>query len=588
MNPVIVLVPFLAALAYISFSRGTRYARYAALAGSLVSLALLPFIAYGSYDIQWLRTGGYSFPIALAVTQLNYMLLAVVLSITPIILLFSSGFMDIVTEQKRFYIEMLAFSIAMIAFSLSGNFITLFIAWEFLSLTSYLLIGFWHSKERANRAARKAITIVLMGDLALIGAIAIFWNAAGSLQFSAIIAAAGSGNPMIYAGTLMLLMAVLTKSAQFPFYDWLPDAMEGPTPVSAYLHSTTMVKAGVFAVAVLLPLFASTGISAVLLTLAILTAVIATYYAIVETHVKRIIAYSTVQELSLMIIALCANAVLAGIYFFFVQSFYKALLFFSAGSGMKATGKEHIDDVTGIRSSKLIYITTLFGVLSLAGFFPFSGFFAGAGLASSLRANVPIYLIISLISIATSFYIFRWVFRISGQPKNKSIGIAYAALPAQMKLAMAVLAAMTLAASLFFFYMPSFFSGYLPAYTSNGLSAGAADALVLMVLAVIGAALSYYVNIARRRKTKEQEMHARKGTVADAFYIKFSSFAYYLSAGATLIDTHISDFFDAFGRAAMDTGKLFRRFSVGEINAYALVVVASLLLLFAYAYVVLR
>ncbi|MDE1851333.1 MAG: NADH-quinone oxidoreductase subunit L [Candidatus Micrarchaeota archaeon] len=586
MDPLLLLLPFLAAMAYIAISRNGKYAKYVAIAGSLASLAMLPLVSSGAYDIKWFSVGGYAFSISVVVAQLNYMLLAVILAITPLILLFSSGFMDIMTEQRRFYVEMLAFSMAMITFSVSGSLLTMFIAWEFLSVTSYLLIGFWQSKERANRAARKAITVVLMGDLALIGAMAIFWNAAGSLQFSAITAAAHSGNALVYAGTLVLMVAVLTKSAQFPFYDWLPDAMEGPTPVSAYLHSTTMVKAGVFAVAILLPLFTSTGAGTILLVLAAITVAISTYYAMTETQVKRIIAYSTVQELSLMIIALCANAVLAGIYFFFAQSFYKALLFFAAGSAMKATGKEHINEISGMRYSKIVYITTAVGVASLAGFFPFSGFFAGAGIASSLRANLPVYIFISLVSIATSFYIFRWLFSISKPARNRSLGIAYAALPRQMKWSMAVLAAMALGSSVFFFYADGFFKG--TAYYGNGMGIGLLDGMLMVVLAAAGLGASYYLNVMKAGKAAAQEASVRKGTVADSFYVKFSNFAYHLSEGAGLFDTHISDLFDHLGKIAVDLGIGFRRFSVGEINAYALIFVAGLLLLFAYAYVVLR
>ena len=417
MIALVLLLPLFIALITMALINDKRAGiiRYIPFFASLVSLLLMPFISSGESSLSWFSIAGHTFSITTIDSPINALLLLIVFSMASIIFVYSFGFMDALSEQKRFYMEMTAFEIAMAGFAMSGNFIMLFISWEFLSLTSYLLIGFWHSRESASRAARKTVTIIMIGDIALISAMVIFYTIFGSLNFITIITSISSV-PALYhnsflMGVFLLIIAIFTKSAQFPFQEWLPDAMEGPTPVSAFLHSTTMVKAGVFATLALLPLFMDTGYSSILLYFGILTATIATLNASRELHVKRVIAYSTIQELSLMIVAISSGAVLAGIYFFIVQSFYKALLFFSSGVMMKATDDEDLNKITGLRENKLLYFSTLFGALSLAGFFPFAGFFSSISITStfSLSENFIIYLILSLISIGTSFYIFSWL-----------------------------------------------------------------------------------------------------------------------------------------------------------------------------------
>lgn len=590
MLPLIILLPLLIALLLIALVRNSGYAGRIALLGSIASLLLLRFVGYGVYSVGWLGFGGYLFGITVMVAPINLLLLFIVLLIAPIIFLYSMGFMNIRSEQKRFYIEMLAFEMSMLAFAMSGSFITLFISWEFLSVTSYLLIGFWNGRERATRAARKAITIVIIGDLALLASIVIIWSAFGSLEFLTIFSGSNAGTPALYAAAILLAIAILTKSAQFPFQEWLPDAMEGPTPVSAFLHSTTMVKAGVFAAVILLPIFAETHTTSLLSVSSLITVVLATMNALKETHIKRVIAYSTVQELGLMLLAISNGAVLAAMYFFFAQSFYKALLFFGAGAAMNATGTEDLGETSGMWNNRLIYVSTAFGVLSLAGFVPFAGFFADLGIGSSLLGNTAIYAVISFIGLLTSFYIFRWFFLNTKVQRNYKIGINYQTQPRSMTYSMALLAALTLAASAFFFFMPKFLGGgtryYLTSLLNGTLRIDAVDASVVMTVAVIGAALSYLVY----KKGESINRYRALGSViynsamVNEAYIVFSKLVYEVAEGAALFDLYLNDFFDDFGKAFLRSGYAIRRASVGDINAYALLLSAVLLIMLAYAY----
>ncbi len=586
----IVLLPLVAAIVAIALYRRQSAARYIAIAGSAIGFALTLAVSYGSASVPWFSVGQYAIGISIAVTPLNYLLLFLVMLIGPLIMVYSAGYMDTLSEQRRYYIEMLSFQAAMALFAISGSFITMFIAWEFLSLTSYLLIGFWHARDSANRAARKALTIIFIGDLALLASIVIFWNIFGTLEFAQIIASAGAHVSIdLTAGILLLLLAIFTKSAQFPFHEWLIDAMEGPTPVSAYLHSSTMVKAGVFAAILLYPLFSSVGISHIILVFGIVTAVISTIAAAREYHVKKVIAYSTIQELSIMLVAVGGGAVIAAIYFFFAQSFYKALLFFGAGVEMKSTGKEYLNEVSGLRSNRLVYLSTLFGVVSLAGFIPFSGFFANEGIGSSMMSNLVVYAIISGISMLTSFYIFRWLSYGAKKGRGAYIDGNYAGQPKTMVYPMVLLAALTLVSSAFVVYVAGFlnYGGYL-AYLAlpSSVPAGLLDSVLFLVLISAGAALGYLTYYKNRIKVSAKRLDAVLYTnpIVNWGYKMIAAITYATAEGISAFDFYLNNGFDWIGRLTLRSGYVIRRASVGDINSYAAIFIIGILALFAAFY----
>jgi NADH:ubiquinone oxidoreductase subunit 5 (subunit L)/multisubunit Na+/H+ antiporter MnhA subunit len=587
MIAVIVLLPLLLGMLAVALIRSMSKIRYAAIIAGAASLALLPLVNYGTTTLPWLLIAGSDIGVTISLTPLSLMLLSIVLLIGLFVLIYSAGYMESVLDHRRFYLEMLAFEAAMATFAVSGNFITLFIAWEFLSLTSYLLIGFLHNRNSAIRAARKALTIVFIGDLTLIGSIVLFWHVFGTLEFAQIISMAGAVHSIdLYIAVLLLLIAIFTKSAQFPFHEWLIDAMEGPTPVSAYLHSSTMVKAGVFAAILLYPLFAAPDVSWIIFTASAVTLVLSTLAAAREMHVKKVIAYSTIQELSIMMLAISSGAVLAAIYFFFVQSFYKALLFFGSGVAMEATGRENLDEVNGFGARKLAYLSTLFGVLSLAGFVPFSGFFSNTGISSSLTGNLPAYALLSGVAVLTSFYIVRWFSYLSRNDKRSaSYAPNYLTMPRSMVYPMAVLAALTLAASAVFFSISTFLSAgsylsYLP--VQSPLSISATDGALFTVLIAVGAVLSYMVYYRRSIKSGIGSLNRiiYTGPIMNWSYHVVAVITSGLSAGISEFDSRLNDFFDSMGITTVRAGYGIRRVSVGSINTYAAIFILGILALF--------
>ena len=582
----VVLLPLIFGMIAIAFFRDIEKLRYIAIAAGAASLALILIASYGLTTVPWFSIAGQIINLTISVTPLNMLLLALVLLIGLLVLIYSSGYIKSIQDQRRFYLEMLAFEAAMAAFAISGNFIVLFIAWEFLSLTSYLLIGFIYNKNSANIAARKALTIVFMGDLALLGSIAVFWHIFGTLEFAQIIAmASAASSPVLLAGVLLLLVAIFTKSAQFPFHEWLIDAMEGPTPVSAYLHSSTMVKAGEFTAILLYPLFAIPAISNIIFIISIITLVISTLAASREMHIKKVIAYSTIQELSIMMLAISAGAILAAVYFFFVQSFYKALLFFGSGVVMEATGKENLDEASGLGTRKLIFASTLFGVLCLAGFIPFSGFFANEGISYALSGNHA-YLLISAVSLLTSFYIVRWFSYLSmSSKKAPSAENNYITTPRSMVYPMGALAALTIAASALFFSIEGFLNtggylSYLP--IQSNLSLSLTDSIFFTALIAIGAALSYLVYYKNSIKISEKQLDKfiYTGPIVNWFYSIVAVVTSGFAMGLSDFDIRLNDWFDRMGRLTVRSGYSIRRASVGSINSYAAIFIIGTLVLF--------
>ena len=290
MLTILVIVPLLiAALISLFISKHPKYVKYVALAASLISLLLIlnAFVSRGSIQTAtWFTLSGYSFTLTTSTMPLNILLLSILGVMTPLILLYSIGFMNLPTEQSRYYTELLVFAAAMMLFAIAGDFITMLIGWELLGITSYLLIGFWYGKEGSATAARKAITTILIGDILMFSAMIIIWSSYHTFSFALILQQSTTSGLMPIA-LLLIIFAVFTKSAQFPFHEWLPDAMKGPTPVSAFLHSSTMVKAGVFLVAVLLPLFIAYHMLNIFLIFGLVTAALGVLNAISRIQHKK-------------------------------------------------------------------------------------------------------------------------------------------------------------------------------------------------------------------------------------------------------------------------------------------------------------
>ncbi len=240
MLAILIIVPLVAAalLALLMRKLNSRLVGYVALAASIITLLLI----FGAYlnqpqiqSINWFSVGGYLLQISTVIAPLNMILLLIVGIMTPIIITYSIGFMHVRSEQSRYYFELCLFAAAMMLFAISADFVTMFIAWELLGITSYLLIGFWHHNYGAAGAARKAITTILIGDMMMLAAILIIWSTYGTFSFSVILQQAGFHSAAMSAALALIMLAAFTKSAQFPFHEWLPDAMKCRRP---YPHSS--------------------------------------------------------------------------------------------------------------------------------------------------------------------------------------------------------------------------------------------------------------------------------------------------------------------------------------------------------------
>jgi NADH-quinone oxidoreductase subunit L len=566
------LIPTIIAIAVIALlNKFSKNIKRIALIGSIIPLLLIPFMlgSIGALqNIPWFSINGYQFTLTTSLSMLNLILFAMVALIAPFVVIYSLSYMDKPLEDKRYYIEILAFEVAMLAFAISGNFILLFIAWEFLSLTSYLLIGFYDTKKSIT-AARNAVTTILIGDIAILGAIVLLWNSYSSFQFNVILASVQSGaiSLEVQVAAILILIAAFTKSAQFPFTGWLPDAMQGPTPVSAFLHSSTMVKAGVFIVLLLFTLFVSAKLLPVILIIGVITAIISTINAMRDTNIKKVLAYSTIQELSLMFIAIGLGYPGVALFLFIVQTFYKAALFFYSGMLIKASNTEDMLEMKGRWESMYIVIAIVICAASLAGIIPFSGFFASTGIESAASSNISVYVILLLIDLFTGFFISRWVL-LPLQKRQKENSNHYLSSKS-MLYSFAAMAAITLASAVFIMFYSGLFSGTAQFQLQPTTLI---DAILETIFASAGIISAYYIfaKNAYPWYAKKIQWKPGKDGIISLSYSYFAIFIYDISTAFSMFDSFIDNIFNSAGNAVLLSGKYLKRIQNGSINLYSL------------------
>jgi NADH-quinone oxidoreductase subunit L len=397
--------------------------------GETARIPVLRWVASGELDVSWM----------LRIDTLTAVMLVVVNTVSFLVHLYSIGYMHEDDSRPRFFAYLSMFTFAMLALVTSDNFLQLFFGWEGVGLASYLLIGFWYLKPEANAAAIKAFLVNRVGDfgfaLGIFGVFAVF----GTIGFDAVFRAAPAmaGKPMEFLGyqldtltvlCLLLFMGAMGKSAQFLLHTWLPDAMEGPTPVSALIHAATMVTAGVFMVARLSPLFEQAPVALQVVTLVgAITAFFAATVGLVQNDIKRVVAYSTCSQLGYMFVACGVGAYSAGIFHLFTHAFFKALLFLGAGSVIHAMHHEQDMRKMGGLASKLriTWAMMLIGTLALTGvgiphLLGFAGFHSKdaiieAAFAAHTPSNYAFWLLV-IAAFMTAFYSWRLMFMTFHQP----------------------------------------------------------------------------------------------------------------------------------------------------------------------------
>ena len=546
----------------------------------------------------WLVSGGLSASFGGYVDSLTAVMLFVVNFVSFFVHLYSIGYMEEDPGYDRFFAYLGLFTFSMLVLVLSPNFLQLFFGWEAVGLSSYLLIGFWFKRKRAADAAIKAFLMNRVGDfLFILGLVSIFW-VFGSLEFDQVFSQVSK----VSAGVLSLIALLLLggavgKSAQFPLHTWLPDAMEGPTPISALIHAATMVAAGVFMVARCWPIYDGSSVLDVVGIIGVITAFGAATVGLTQFDIKRVLAYSTLSQLGYMFAALGAGAYVFAMFHLFTHAFFKALLFLGSGSVIHAMdGEQDIRKMGGLfKYMKVTGTTFIIGSLALVGIPPFAGFFSKDKIILSTYANGHLlwWLFLTLGALLTALYMGRLIFLVFfgeerfGQRERKHLHES----PAVMTVPLVVLS------------VPSIFAGFLEGWFTEFLGRSVPNHLrevshstelslvfitvSLALLGLIVAALFYYWRKLSPEVITENPLIKPLYTVVYNKYY-FDEIYYYLFVrGVGFGVGRISAFVDKYvidgvvnGVALFSRyfGEVLRLSQTGVVNAYALYFALGLVL----------
>ena len=433
------LVPLAGALVagLLGWLIGRRATHWVAIIGMTVSTvaAFLVFRdvlagnAFNGPVYTWITTGDISFEIGFLIDRLSATMMLVVTFVSLMVHIYTIGYMADDPGYQRFFSYISLFTFSMLMLVMSNNFLQLFFGWEAVGLVSYLLIGFWYTRPSAIYASLKAFLVNRVGDFGFLLGIALIFVYCGSLDYAQVFSRAPEltgetvemafvGWPLLTTVCILLFIGAMGKSAQFPLHVWLPDSMEGPTPISALIHAATMVTAGIFMVARMSPLFelSETALSFVMVIGAI-TALFMALVAVVQNDIKRVVAYSTLSQLGYMTVALGASAYAGAIFHLVTHAFFKALLFLGAGSVIIALHHEQdMRKMGGLgKYMPITYATMLIGALASAGVPGFSGFFSKDAIIEAVHlsqlpgSGFAHFCVLSCVFV-TAFYTFRLFF----------------------------------------------------------------------------------------------------------------------------------------------------------------------------------
>jgi NADH-quinone oxidoreductase subunit L len=433
MNNLIVLIPLLPLLGFIINGIGNKKLSNGvistiasgAIFGSFVISVVLFFTLRHSFEqapiivhlFNWIDFGNFHVPMAFQLDALSSLMLLIITGVGFLIHIFSTGYMSHETDFARYFAYLNLFCFSMLMLVLANNFLVMFIGWEGVGLCSYLLIGFWFTNKEYTAAARKAFVMNRIGDLAFIGALFMMYQNFGSLEYEQVFKVAhtfSADSHTMTIITVLLFIGATGKSAQIPLYTWLPDAMAGPTPVSALIHAATMVTAGIFMIVRSHVLFnLAPWTMDLIAVVGVLTAIVAAAIAITQNDIKKVLAYSTVSQLGFMFLALGLGAYSAAMFHVMTHAFFKALLFLGSGSVIHAcSGNQDIRTMGGLKKHMPItHATFLVGCLAIAGIPFFSGFFSKDEILAFAFDQQPILWIVAAITAGlTAFYMFRLYF----------------------------------------------------------------------------------------------------------------------------------------------------------------------------------
>src|SRR5215203_3466999 len=621
---IIAAIPGFPALVFLILALFGRYlrenAQFIAIIGLVFSLVFSSFSLAAvagvtgeagpiDFALNWIDLGeGGSFQMGVYIDGLAAVMLVVVCFVSLMIQLYSGEFMRDDPRFAWYYAVLNLFTASMLGLVLAPNFIELYVFWELVGLCSYLLIGHWFERPAAAKAAQKAFIVTRIGDAALFVGIVMFWRATGTSSYEGISEAAQAGfiGGSFFATAVVLVFAgAIGKSAQFPLHVWLPDAMEGPTPVSALIHAATMVAAGVYLVARTYDIFVQSP-TAMLVVAYIggFTALMAATMALVKKDIKRVIAYSTVSQLGYMMLGLGLGNYTAGIFHLYNHAFFKALLFLCAGSIIYAMDSYNLFEMGGLRRRMPItFWTMLIAGLSLSGIFPFAGFWSkDAIVASTYEEHYYLLFGMALLTVfLTAFYVFRAIFlAFTGEPRTEPAREAEES-PGIMTGPMMLLAFFAVVSGWvgipegfglpvrdYFseFVHPSEFAAATLGHEAHAFSFVLGGISVVVGLLGIGLAYTLYVarpELAGELASRFSWLHKflDEGWYFDALYgATFVRFAMWLGRATREFDRKvISGLVGGVGRGTLETGGLLQRLQSGGVQNYALFILLSVLII---------
>jgi len=580
------------------------------LQGSTVKTFIIPLF-------DWIQAGNLLVPFSFQVDPLSVLMLLIVTGISFLIHVYSIGYMHHDAGFPKFFSYLNLFVFFMLLLVLGSNYVIMFIGWEGVGLCSYLLIGFWFTNTSYANAAKKAFVMNRIGDLGFLLGVFLIFITFGSVEYLKVfpqVAVLAPNNTIITLITLLLFVGAIGKSAQIPLFTWLPDAMAGPTPVSALIHAATMVTAGIYMIARSNILFTLAPLTMdIVAVIGIATAILAATIAITQTDIKKVLAYSTVSQLGYMFLGLGVGAYTGAFFHVITHAFFKALLFLGAGSVIHAMSNEQDMRFMGGLKKKLpvTFITMLVGTIAISGIPPFSGFFSKDEiLAHAFQHNKTLWVLGIIGAIFTSFYMFRLLFltfnnKFRGTPEQES---HLHESPKSMTIPLIVLAILSAIGGLLGIpevlggdhWLAKFLSPVL--YQSNsrigGLTLAHSKEYFLMAISVAGALIAALFAFIKYSKNNHVPL---ADNMDRGFLSRLSYHKYYIDEIYDMIITRplnaISGFFykivdkaaidgiiNGLGKATVETSKGLRLLQSGNIGFYIFMMVAGMVALFLYGF----
>jgi NADH-quinone oxidoreductase subunit L len=558
------------------------------------------------YYFDFIRAGSLRIPFAFQIDQLSTLFLLIITGVGFLIHVYSTAYMhgEKTEHFGRYFSYLNLFVFSMLLLVMGANFVIMFIGWEGVGLCSYLLIGYWFKNVDYTKAAKKAFVMNRIGDLGFL--LAVFWLIAklGSVNFSDVLTAGtidklSTGD--IVGITLLLFLGATGKSAQIPLYTWLPDAMAGPTPVSALIHAATMVTAGIYMIARSNLLFSAAPLTLnVIAIIGAATAFLAATIALRQNDIKKVLAYSTVSQLGYMFLALGCGAYVAAVFHVMTHAFFKALLFLGSGSVIHAvSGNQDIRYMGGLRKKlPVTYTTFLIGCLAIAGIAPFAGFFSkDAILLNAFATNKILYAVGLLTAALTAFYMFRLLFITFGGSFRGTEEQAHHIheSPAAMTIPLIVLAILSIIGG--FVGIPELFmhggerlSEYLsPVVASKEVTVDHSTEWILVILTTAIAIAAIAVAWMRYRTYKEEKETTLARTLENKWYVDELYDAIIVKplnglgafVNSVIEKGTIDALVNGVGRAVNYGGRQLRLLQSGQVGNYVLLMVISMVILFA-------